>query len=274
MPTKRTFASTKEEWKRLADIDYFGMYVKAYIPFNAWMNLKFALKEDRAKINAIKNSFNTFRDKIVALLQDDSQEGADFRARLGELHNVLEQAQIHNQDRRISFCEIRFKNNGPYSCDKDTHGVHFHVHCGDMKHPFEGETLLSIKGHKRTGGEITHFCKRYNEYEPDTQKVWNDMSKIKPEWAQRLLSMYQSVAPLLVINLVNGKPNKRGKPNTAIECGRFCFVPNVEQVAQGIIEVLYNLRNALFHGEITPNADANKVYGAAYHILRRLIECL
>ena len=43
---------------------------------------------------------------------------------------------------------------------------------------------------------------------------------------------------------------------------------------QGLIEVLYNLRNALFHGEINPNGDANKVYGAAYHILRSVIECL
>ena len=54
MSTNSTFTATKEEWKRLANVDYFGMYVRAYIPFNAWMNLNYVLKEDRAKINAIK----------------------------------------------------------------------------------------------------------------------------------------------------------------------------------------------------------------------------
>ena len=66
----------------------------------------------------------------------------------------------------------------------------------------------------------------------------------------------------------------KGRETTSVECGRFYFVPNAVKVAQGLIEVLYNLRNALFHGEINPNGDANKVYGAAYHLLRRVIECL
>jgi hypothetical protein len=45
-------------------------------------------------------------------------------------------------------------------------------------------------------------------------------------------------------------------------------------MATGLIEIMFNLRNALLHGEINPNGDANKVYGAAYHLLRRVIECL
>lgn len=57
-------------------------------------------------------------------------------------------------------------------------------------------------------------------------------------------------------------------------CGRFKFVQETDAVAQGLISVFYKLRNALFHGEINPNDDANKVYGAAYHLLRRVIECL
>jgi hypothetical protein len=46
------YIAHKEEWKALADIGYFGMFVKAYIPFNAWMNVSYpALDSDRAKIN-------------------------------------------------------------------------------------------------------------------------------------------------------------------------------------------------------------------------------
>lgn len=275
MSTNSTFTSTKEEWKRLADIDYFGMYVKAYIPFNAWMNLNFSEDSDRAKINAIKRGANVFRNKIVALLQDDSQDGAGFRARLGELHNALEQAQIHNQGRVVSFHAICFKNEGSYIADKERRGIVFHVHCGDAKHPFEGKTILSVKGRKRSGEEVTHFFKEFIEYEYDQKKVSDNLSQLNnPAWRQELLFLYQSVAPLLVKDLVAGKPNKDGKENSAMECGCFNFMPDAVCVAQGLIEVLYNLRNALFHGEIIPNDDANKVYGAAYHLLRRVIECL
>lgn len=275
MPTNNTFTSTKEEWKRLADIDYFGMYVKAYIPFNAWMNLNFSEDSDRAKINAIKRGSNVFRNKIVALLQDDSQDGADFRARLGELHNTLEQAQIYNQGRLISFRAMRFKNEGSYVCTEEKRGVIFHVHCGDEKRPFDGKAILSIKGHKRTGGETTHFFKEFDEYEYDQKKVLDALSQLDNQtWRQEILFLYQSVAPLLEKDLVTGKPNKEGRENTSIECGRFYFIPDSTCVSQGLVEVFYNLRNALFHGEINPNKDANKVYGAAYHLLRRVIECL
>jgi len=275
MPTNNTFTSTKEEWKRLADIDYFGMYVKAYIPFNAWMNLNFPEASDRAKINTIKRESNIFRNKIVALLQDDSQDGADFRARLGELHNTLEQAQIYNQGRVISFRTMRFKNEGRHFQDEEKRGIIFHVHCGDAGHPFEGKTVLSIKGHKRLGGETTHFFKEFPEYEYDKTAVLVSLSQLNNQaWRQEILFLYQSIAPMLEIDLVSGAPNKEGKETTSVECGRFYFVPDAVKVAQGLIEVLYNLRNALFHGEINPNGDANKVYGAAYRLLRRVIECL
>ena len=56
--------------------------------------------------------------------------------------------------------------------------------------------------------------------------------------------------------------------------GQFKFVKDKEYIAQGLIEILYNLRNSLFHGELTPNKEANKIYGAAYKILRELIEAL
>jgi len=275
MTTNSTFVSTKNEWKRLADIDYFGMYVKAYIPFNAWMNLNYMDDSDRAKINAIKREANIFRNKIVALLQDDDQGGVNFRARLGELHDALEKAQIYNQGRIVSFHAIRFKNEKDHFCKGDKRGIHFHVHCGDKKHPFEGKTVLIIKGRKRSGASINHFYKEFEAYEYDMQKVSQCISVLTNEvWRQEILAMYRSVAPIVDKDLVTGKKNEVGKPVTSIECGRFYFTPKVVRVAQGLIEVLYNLRNALFHGEINPNEEANKVYGAAYHILRCVIECL
>ena len=34
------------------------------------------------------------------------------------------------------------------------------------------------------------------------------------------------------------------------------------------------MRNSLFHGELIPDNEANKIYGAAYKILRVLIDAI
>jgi len=52
------------------------------------------------------------------------------------------------------------------------------------------------------------------------------------------------------------------------------FINDSEQLCKGIIEILYKLRNTLFHGEIVPDSDTNKVYEPAYQILYTLIQAL
>jgi len=40
---------------------------------------------------------------------------------------------------------------------------------------------------------------------------------------------------------------------------------------RGFIEILYTLRNSLFHSEVIPNNDVMKVYKFAYFILRKIL---
>ena len=265
MPTNNTFPSTKEQWKRLADIDYFGMYVKAYIPFNAWMNLDYGMLDtDRAKINEIKRTNNVFRNKIVALLRDSGQDGASFRLHIGALHVALEQAQIFNQDRRVSFTCICFKSDNPPTCDKTFNRMKYHAHC-DNSMPNSTKTIVEIKNRKGT----RVFSYTFDKYEFNIETVGQALKEVKQTWRDELIGCYRAVAPLSIESLLDNSMS--GKH---ILCGDIRFVANYEKLSYGLIEIFYNLRNALFHGEITPNDDANKVYGAAYHLLRRVIECL
>ena len=87
-----------------------------------------------------------------------------------------------------------------------------------------------------------------------------------------LLACYKAVMPDSVMNLLDGV-NPKDKSQSYM-MGQIKFVKDSENVAKGLIEVLYNLRNSLFHGELIPNKEANKIYGAAYKILRELIEAL
>lgn len=262
MPTNNTFTSTKEAWKRLADIDYFSMFVKAYIPFNAWMNLDYGtLDTDRAKINEVKRTRNAFRNKIVSLLQDRDQDAVAFRVNVGDLHVALEQAQIYNQDRRVSFTCIRYKSDNQSTCDKSFNKMKYHAHLDNNSK----ETIVEIKNRK---GEKV-FSHTFEKYEYDIEVVGRALATVKQSWRDELIGCYKSVAPLSIESLIDN-----GTSGHPIFCGDIRFIEDREKIAIGLIEILFNLRNALFHGEINPNGDANKVYGAAYHLLRRVIECL
>ena len=52
------------------------------------------------------------------------------------------------------------------------------------------------------------------------------------------------------------------------------FTENTDHLSQAIIEILYNLRCILFHGEIQPNKDNLKIYKPAFYMLRLLIKSL
>ena len=122
------FTGHKDEWKALADIDYLGAFVRAYIPFNAWMNISYpTLDTDRAKINEIKKNPNTFRNKICALINTNNQDGSKFRNLLGELHDLLENNPIHNQDKQISFTNVTIGKNTQNISEDSRYGIGFRV---------------------------------------------------------------------------------------------------------------------------------------------------
>ena len=94
-------------WIDQANIDYIGHYIKAWIPFNAWYNNTFPqLRNDRAKINTIKNEPNTVRNVINTLLETDSQLSLEFRSHLATLIFHLQEYQIDGREGRISFENI------------------------------------------------------------------------------------------------------------------------------------------------------------------------
>lgn len=260
------FTGHKDEWKALADIDYLGAFVRAYIPFNAWMNISYpTLDTDRAKINEIKKNPNTFRNKICALLDANNQEGSRFRSMLGELHDLLENNHIHNQDKRITFTSVTIGKNTQNVSEDSWRGIGFRVQYGNGA---TTETFSLIK--KRDGSSI--FNLRQFNYNIDELQTNADFLAQKNEYKNHLLNCYRNVEPFIQKNFTVGF--NISDANSYIECGNYKFIREPENIAKGIIEIIYNLRNSLFHGELVPNKEANQVYGAAYRILYMLIQSL
>ena len=94
----------------------------------------------------------------------------------------------------------------------------------------------------------------------------------KNEYKTHLINCYKNVEPYIQKNFTVGF--NVSDANSYIECGNYKFIKEPENIAKGVVEIIYNLRNSLFHGELVPNEEANQVYGAAYRILYMLIQSL
>lgn len=190
------FTGHKDEWKALADLDYFSAFVKAYIPFNAWMNVSYAtLNTDREKINEVKKNSNPFRDKICALLNAGSQEGSHFRGLLGELHDMLEKHYIHNQDKRITFTNITLGRNPENVGECSRFGIGFRVQYGNGS-ANSTNTHSLIK--KRDGSAIFNF--NQSNYNIDELKANSSFVTFSTDYQNLLLDCYKKVEPYIQIN--------------------------------------------------------------------------
>jgi hypothetical protein len=129
-----------------------------------------------------------------------------------------------------------------------------------------------------------------NDWDIDELKQTNQFKllnivkdKERLEVQNEILNCYHQVNPLKPINLIlppqrKSKKNPQFKPpaNSIIinSDKNLYFINEPEKIAKSIIEILYNLRNALFHGEINPSPDVQKIYKEAYNVLYPLIKVL
>lgn len=251
------------EWYDKSGIDYFGAFVKVYIPFNAWMNLHFQ-GNDREMLERVKNETNTFRTKIETLLTLNDTAGYEFRGLIGVLHGALEESTVANSGEKITFESVVIGKNPTDNVACKYHGIEYKVHYDVSK----GMTTIEVTDVKKSKVYVNLSVKGY----PSDEDVTSDaqIKALNQSRRDYLLGVYRQVNPKKIESLLyKGKKEKEG-----IKCGACKMVSDVHKVAAGLIEIIYSLRNALFHGIIDPNKDANKVYGAAYQIMYTLVGAL
>lgn len=255
------YTTNKDAWRDLADIDYYSMFVKAYIPFNAWLSVTYPkCNTDREMINTIKKDNNPFRKKICALIEDDS---SPFKSWIGELHGALENCLIENQDRTISFTNTRLGKN-PNNTWTDTYrGLKIFIQYGSKGTP-NTNIIVTIKNRK--GDAILNI--QQTDYNLDDLENNPKFQGETTEYKLRIKDGYKSLNPHLETNLLY---NNNGD---YFQCGNFKFIKDSVKISQALIEILYNMRNSLFHGELIPSKKVNNTYGVAYRILRTLIDAI
>ena len=259
------YTENSEKWKSLASIDYFAQFIRAWIPFNAWYkNYYPQLKADRAAVDEIKTHPNNFRNKLVSLLNNRSNDGVAFKSRIAELYLELERKHIFNKGERITFESIVVESNPK------------------KQNNFSRQTLTykaerNIPGRSQQEVQIDVICRNGSIRFSYAQSLGFDVGdlishrdfiRLSQTQQNHLKACYEEINPSKPISLLSNDLNN------CIQMGNIHFINNSDQLCKGVIEILYKLRNVLFHGEIIPDSDTNKVYEPAYQILYTLIQAL
>jgi hypothetical protein len=263
MPT--LYTENSEKWKNLASIDYFTQFVKAWIPFNAWYKNYYPdLRTDREAINAIKSHHNKFRNKLVSLLENGDNDSVAFKSRIAELHLELERKHIFNKHERINFEEIVIESN-----PRNQNNFSYQSLTYKVEREISGRAKKEVQIDIVDKNGSTKFCfTQVNGFDIEELTLHQDFRRLSQNQQNKLKTCYEEINPIKPINLLSADLNN------CIQMGNLHFVKDSDKLCKGIIEILYKLRNVLFHGEIVPDGDTNKVYEPAYQILYTLIQAL
>lgn len=277
-------------WLKLADlqIDYFTQFIKAWIPFNAWFSSKYTSENnDRDILNRIKKETNPFRDKIITHFRLNDKISSDFLNLIGRLHFELEQNSIPSIERRISFSNIVLEKNSKLKHDITTKGNKYKVITEYKPNAARGSQKINIKV-ILLNGYVPQMDWDQNEWDIEELRLFPRFVSIgsekeRSEIQSAIVTCYNEINPLKPTNLVL-PPKRKSTRNlelvapansiTIDASNNLYFVDNPELIAKGLIEILYCLRNVLFHGEIEPSESVQKIYKEAYYILYTLIPAL
>jgi hypothetical protein len=91
--------------------------------------------------------------------------------------------------------------------------------------------------------------------------------------------LFREIIPIRIQTALQQTLDK--SPKNYVECNGINFALDTSAtndqervVAKALIEILYQLRNILFHGELDPTEDVQPVYENAYQIMRMLVSKL
>ena len=246
-------------YKEQMEIDYFAYFSKSYFAFNCYIKDKYPKStDDRARINNVKES-NNLAEKFYVLLLNDI-----FFYNLIHLRNALGSKEVSNMGKEITFENVEIDT---YKEKEILKGKYYNVN-------YYVKTLLNGKILFKCGNSQQIICS-YDELSDELKKALNNKyqeNKILSIVKQEFDNYIKNISSILN-ELEKNKAKLQGKKldNQTEQV----FRDNNTIVYKAFIEIIYLLRNALFHSEIDPANNETKIsYEKAYWLLRDFVKIL
>lgn len=263
------FTGHIDKWLLLSEseTDFAILFVRAWIPFNAWYCNNYSNTGDRYCIDQIKTDGNQFRARLIALINGTNTDSLRFKAQLGLLHELLEQFPIPDAsiENRISFKNIYFRTNPTTSTNPP-------IRKRSLEYKAEllstGSVRTVVINTRKTPNELKY---NYTHSKYDLTHFENDLtssSTINEDQKEQIRQCFKDINPRKKESVISS--TKSG----SLKIAGINFVNDVNLISQAIIEILYGIRCKLFHGELQPSANNLSIYEPAYHILRTLLKSL
>lgn len=246
-------------YKEQMEIDYLAYFSKSYFAFNCYVKDKYPkLTDDRMRINEVKKS-NNLTEKFRILLLNDT-----FFYNLIDLRNALGSKEISNMGKEITFENVEIDTyNEKEILNNKYRKVHYYV-----KILQNGKIIFKCGKSEHITCSYDELCDKLkktlrNEYQE--KKIF---SAVKQEF-DNCIKNVSAIFNELEKNKVNLKDKKLGSQAEQV------FKDNNIIVYKAFIEIIYLLRNALFHSEIDPTNNETKIsYEKAYWLLRDFVKIL
>lgn len=254
-----TYIGNELHWKRLIEVDWLGQYVKAWVAFNAWYSNNFKPPQgkirikDRDIIEKIKNDEGGICSKIENLLSGTDSNQKLFQSDVAALHKALSDITVKSSGKRIWLKEIS--------------DYHYVESIEEMRHNIKYEIKINSQNRERsvmvTGKTVFEKTIKAEDEDIFQKENWFDELS-NSGWFEKLSQAQRKYLRVLLIDSlpIHNLLDFSNDPNK--------FSGDIKLIARAHIEILYQLRNALFHGEVTPN-EVQSVYQPAYLVLKQII---
>lgn len=274
------------KWIEKSEPDFYTLFIKAWIPYNSWYMHNFYDEDatpkrtsDKDIIGYIKNNSNVYKDKIISLLRNTDDESNNFKLLISNMYYQLENTPIPNINEKISFNSICISDNanskGPWTLNES--GFSVSGKKDETLPRASARWIFEVIDNRttRTISRISLMKCSLTELHSN-----NDFNSLANKYKSSVEKCLNEIDPNKKISVVLQPERKRGKytaPPDSIcinSQNNLYFTNNLEEVSKSIIQILYELRCKLFHGEIEPSDTNSGVFEQAFYIQRVLIKAL
>ena len=258
------YTENEEKWKQLIDIDYFTHFVKAWVAFNAWYKNHFPeTTSDRDAINTIQEQSNNVKHRFKGYLTGEDENSKIFRQNLGHLKYMLTNQNIENRGKRIYFESFTLTVDRTLLKQEDRkRNIDYFVEV-KIRRSEVNEVIAKVT--KSDGTILLDYA--HSNYDENSLRSDPDfINKLSLAQQEYIIGCFKRATSHQDVQILASESEDH------IDLVSCKFKNDPELIFKLTIEILYNLRNVLFHGQIVPDKQTNKVYEPAYKILKMLLD--
>lgn len=265
------------EWLNRARIDYFSMFIKAWIPFNSWYmehyyDESMHRTSDRLIIDYLCNNDNHFRARIMSLLQNRDADSLSFQQNMANVQKSLLGHPMPSIERQVTLDTVYLEQ--LFTTDIVKIGKYriYDIKCSYMRSQPRGTKRIKCEVIHRKSNHTKYLIEQleWNKIEFETIDEYRD---IQNDLLQRaIVDVYEQINPKYPTKITHSPILKGGEeitPRHSIKIGEedsIYVTDDKALVAAVIINLLYELRCKLLHGEIDPIDSYLPIYRYAYEM--------